>query len=120
MVKVVIDITHPPFGHENTFAGLYVATAALSKGFDVTVILRADGVYTGRKGQIEPMKNINQPPTEDQVNDVIELAGRVVIDKNALEMRGIAPDELIDDIEILDTTKIHDIILDHGEKIIAF
>jgi predicted peroxiredoxin len=120
MIKVVIDISHPPFGHENTFAGLYVATASLSKGFDVTVILRGDGVYTGRSGQMEPMANINLPATEDQVEDIIELDGRIVADKNSIDQRGISKDELIDGIEILDTNEIHDIILDHGSKVVAF
>jgi len=119
MVNVVVEISHPPFGHENTFAALYVASASLSKGYEVTVILRGDGVYTGRKGQDEPLKKINLPPTESQVEDIIELDGRVVIDKNAMEVRGIEPDELIDGIEVVDTVEIHDIILDH-EKVVTF
>jgi len=120
MVNVVIDISHPPFGHETTFAGLYIASASLSKGMDVVVILRGDGVYTGRKGQLEPMENINLPPTEDQVADIIELDGRMVADREALSMRGIDPEELIDGIEVLSTDQIHDIIIDHGEKVVAF
>ena len=120
MVNVVIDISHPPFGHETTFAGLYVASASLSKGMDVIVILRGDGVYTGRKGQKETMENINLPPTENQVEDILELDGRIVVDREALSMRGIEPDELIEGIEILDTQAIHDIILDYGDKVVAF
>ena len=120
MVKVLIDIGHPPFGHENTFAGLYTATASLSKGMDVIVILRGDGVYTGRKGQREPLKNINLPSTEDQVRDIIELDGRVIADHESLTQRGIEPNELLEGIEILNTQQIHDIILDHGEKFVAF
>lgn len=120
LVKVVIDISHPPFGHENTFAGLYVATGSLSKGMDVTVILRGDGVYTGRSGQIDPQKHINLPPTEDQVNDIIELGGRVVADNKSLSQRGIAPNELIEGVEVLDTDQIHDIIIDRGDKVVAF
>jgi len=120
MVKVVIEISHPPFGYEHTFAGLYVASASLSKGYDVTVILRSDGVYTGRKGQIEPMKNINLPATEDLVEDIIELDGRIIIERSSMEMRGINEDELIDEIEVMDTQDIHDIILDYGEKVVAF
>ena len=120
MVKVVVEISHPPFGHENTFAALYVASASLSKGMDVVVILRGDGVYTGRKGQIEPLEKIHLPPTENHVEDVIELDGRVVADRQALLMRGIEPEELIEGIEVLDTQNIHDIILDHGEHVVAF
>jgi predicted peroxiredoxin len=119
MVKIVIEVSHPPFGHENTFAALYVASASLSKGYEVTVVLRGDGIYTGRKGQVDPLEKINLPPTENQVEDIIELDGRVVADKVALEMRGINPDELIEGVEIVDTKEIHDIILDH-EKVVTF
>ena len=119
MVTVVIEISHPPFGHENTFAALYVASASLSKGHEVTVVLRGDGVYTGRKGQVEPLDKINLPPTENQVEDIIELDGRVVVDKSALDMRGIDPQELIEGIEVIDINEIHDIILDH-EKVVTF
>ena len=120
MVNVVVDISHPPFGHETTFAGLYVASASLSKGMDVTVILRSDGVYTGRKGQKEPMEKISLPPTEDQVEDILELDGRIIAAREALLTRGIGTDELIDGIEILDTQEIHGIILDHGDKVVTF
>jgi predicted peroxiredoxin len=120
MVKVIVDISHPPFGHEHTFAGLYVASASLSKGMDVIVILRGDGVYTGRKGQIEPLKKIHLPPTENQVEDILELDGRVISDLESLELRGIDPDELIEGIEILNAHDIQNLILDHGEKIVAF
>ena len=119
MVSVAIEISHPPFGHENTFAALYVASASLSKGYEVTVVLRGDGVYTGRKGQVNPLEKINLPPTEKQIEDIVELDGRVVADKVSLEMRGINTEELIDGIEIVDTIEIHDIILDHG-KVVAF
>ncbi|UCH88625.1 MAG: DsrE family protein [Thermoplasmata archaeon] len=120
MVSVVIEISRPPFGSEHTFAGLYVASASLSKGIDVIVLLRGDGVYTGRKGQIEPQEKIHLPPTENLVEDVIELSGRVVADNSALELRGIAAEELIEGIEILDTEGIHDIILEKGEQIVVF
>jgi predicted peroxiredoxin len=120
LVKVLIEITRAPFGHENTFAGLYVASGSLSKGMDVSVVLRGDGVYTGRKGQVDPQSNINLPPTEDQVKDILELGGRILVDKSSLHNRGIEDDELIDGVEILDTNSIHDIILDHGEKVVVF
>ena len=120
MTGVVIEVGHPPFGHENTFAGLYVATASLSKGMDVIVVLRGDGVYTGRRGQIDPLKNINLPATEGQIEDVIELDGRVVADKEALAGRGIDWSELIDGVEVLARNEIHDILLGYGKHAVAF
>jgi predicted peroxiredoxin len=120
MVGVVIDITNPPFGHENTFAALYTASAALSKGLDVVVILRGDGVFTGRKGQMDPLKNINLPPTESQVEDILELDGRIVVEQESLEARGIDRSELFNGIEIVDSNDIHNIIMDHGDKVVTF
>ena len=66
MRSIVIEIGHSPFGHENTFAGLYVAMASLSKGMDVTVVFRDDGVYTARKSQIDLHSSLFQP--EDQLD----------------------------------------------------
>jgi predicted peroxiredoxin len=120
MVGVVVDVSHPPFGHENTFAALYTASASLSKGMDVIVVLREDGVFTGLKGQIEPQKNIHLPPTNEILNDVIELDGRVLADKQSLSLRGIESSDLIEGIEIFDTIDIHDILLEFGDHVIAF
>lgn len=120
MKDIILEISKPPFGHENTFAGLYVGLVSLTKGHEVTVILTEDGVFTGRKGQVEPLKNINLPPTEQQMCDIIDLDGRVIADRSALEIRGITEDELIEGIEILDTQEIHDIILENDDHYIAF
>jgi predicted peroxiredoxin len=120
MSKILVLITHPPFGHENTFAGLYVASAALSKGLDVTVAMTGDGVYAGRKGQVDPLANINMPSTEDQVRDIIDLGGRVFVDQDSLSARGITQEELIEGLEGQPLGKIHDVMLDEGEIIVTF
>ena len=120
MPHVVVEISHPPFGHEHTFAGLYVATACLSKGMDVIVVLRGDGVYTGMRGQVDPQKNISLPATEAQIEDILELDGTVVADAGALIIRGIESDELIEGIQVRESSDILALILKEGEKIIAF
>ena len=120
MVELVVEISKPPFGHENTFAGLYVALGSLTKGHEVTVILRGDGVYAARIGQDKPLKNINLPPTEQQMQDIIDLDGRVVVDREALEHRGIDENELMEDIVVVETEEIHDIMLDYGKHVVAF
>jgi len=78
MADIVLEISRPPFGHENTFAGLYVGLVMVTKGKEVTVVLRGDGVYTGLAGQENPMENIHLPDTEQQMQDIIDLDGRVV------------------------------------------
>jgi len=120
IMPIIVQITKPPFGHENTFAGLYVASASLSKVLDVIVILMGDGVYVAEKGQIDPQKNIFLPPTETQLNDIVDLGGRVIVDKNALYERGIEYEKLIAGVEVKEMKEIQNVILDHGDKVVAF
>jgi sulfur relay (sulfurtransferase) complex TusBCD TusD component (DsrE family) len=119
-MPIIVQITKPPFGQENTFAGLYVASASLSKGLEVIVILMGDGVYAAEKGQIDPQRNIFLPPTETQLSDIVELGGRVIVDRNALYERGIEDGKLIGGLEVKEMGEIQNVILDHGDKVVAF
>jgi predicted peroxiredoxin len=120
MIKILVIITHPPFGHENTFAGLYVASVSLSKGLEVTVTMTGDGVYAGRKGQVAPLANINMPSTEDQVRDILDLGGRTIVDQDSMSERGMTQEELIEGVEVQPLNKIQDMVLDEGEIIVTF
>ncbi|RZN45008.1 hypothetical protein EF808_07330 [archaeon] len=120
MKHIIVELSHPPFGHEHTFAGLYVATASLSKAMDVTVLLRGDAVYTAMKGQVEPQRLIALPPTEQQVEDILALGGRVIAEAHSMEVRGLGPEELVEGIEVLSTQEIHDLLLNEGDHVVAF
>jgi sulfur relay (sulfurtransferase) DsrF/TusC family protein len=120
MSDIVVEISRPPFGHENTFAGLYVALVSVTKGREVVVVLRGDGVFTGVLGQEDPQENIHLPPTEQQMQDIVDLDGRVVADRASLEVRGITKEDLFEEIEIVDTRQIHKILLEFGDHVINF
>jgi sulfur relay (sulfurtransferase) DsrF/TusC family protein len=120
MSDIVVEIGKPPFGCENTFAGLYVALVSVTKGREVTVVLRGDGVFAGVVGQEDTMENIHLPPTEQQMQDIVDLDGRVVADKASLEARGINSEDLFEEIEIVDTQEIYKILLEFGDHVINF
>jgi len=120
MSNLLIEIVHSPFGHENAYAGLFVAMAWASMGNDVTVVLREEGVHTGRKGQVNPFENISLPPTEKQVNELLEVGGRVVADRQALQIRGIRAEDLIPGVEILDLEEIRRVMMECGERFLSF
>lgn len=84
------------------------------------VLLLGDGVYNARKGQVDPLKNILMPPTESQVQDIIDMGGRVIVEKEALSERGIEPSELLEGIEVLESNGMMDMIMENGEKIVGF
>jgi sulfur relay (sulfurtransferase) DsrF/TusC family protein len=120
MSDIVVEISKAPFGHENTFAGLYVALVSVTKGREVTVILRGDGVYAGVLGQDKTQENIHLPPTEQQMQDIVDLDGRVVASKADLEARGVSQEDMFEEIEIVDTREINEILLTFGEHVIVF
>jgi len=120
MKSVIMELTHPPFGRENTYAALFVGSASVSMGIEVTVLLAGEGIYVGLKGQNDPQGRINLPSTEKQVRDFMELGGRVVVEQQSLEDRGIAAGELIEGLEILDSSTIADLMLDKGDHIMVF
>lgn len=120
MSDIVVEISEAPFGHENTFAGLYVALVSVTKGREVTVILRGDGVYAGVLGQDDPQENIHLPPTEQQMQDIVDLDGRVVAEKSSLEARGISKKDMFEEIEIVDTKEVNELLLDFGDHVIVF
>ncbi len=119
-MAIIVTISQPPFGHENAFAGLYVGSASISKGLEVLVLLLGDGVYNARKGQVDPLKNIFMPPTEAQVQDIIDMGARVLVEKEALWERGIEPSELLEGVEIMESSAMMDTIIENGEKIVGF
>ena len=120
MTKLVIEISHAPFGQENAYAGLFVAMGWVSVGNDTVVVLRGDGVYAAKKGQMDPLKELSLPPTEKQVLDVLEEGGRIVVDRGSLEARGMDLDALVPGVEALDADEISRILLEDGGKFLTF
>jgi sulfur relay (sulfurtransferase) DsrF/TusC family protein len=120
MAKILITISHAPFGHENAFAGLYVASASLSKGHEVCVILEGEGVYAVIKGQLDSQGNIDLPPIENQVKDILAVGGKVIVSKASLELRGIEQSALLENVDVLASEKIYDMILEHDGHMVGF
>jgi predicted peroxiredoxin len=120
MASVVMEITHPPFGRENTYAALFIASASVSLGVEVAIVLSGEGVYAGLKGQADPQKNINLPSTEGQVRDFLFLGGTVLVDEQSMAARGIIESELIEGIKVLDRNAVVDLILAKGEHVLVF
>ncbi len=106
MKKIGLIITHAPYGCEDAFAGLYVGTASLSKGMDVTVLLQGDGVYNVIKGHGDTLNMIHLPSTEPQIKDIIDLGGRVLVDKESAAIRGVKQEEMVEGVELVDSKEM--------------
>jgi len=117
--KLVIEITHAPYGHENAYAGLFIAMGWVSVGNEVVVALHSDGVYAAKKGQLDPMKEISLPSVEKQIMDIIEEGGRVVVDKTCIVVRGLDQEMLVKGVEVLDSDDLVELVYREGERVLT-
>ena len=120
MKKLIVLITHPPFGHENTFAGLYVALASLSKGIDVYVVMNCDGAFTALKGEGDTMKTLNLPSIKEQIANILELGGKCCVHRDSAEKRGVQEKDVFKGIEMIDDKELAAIFEKNGELVVTF
>ena len=117
--KLLVMIIHPPYGHENAFAGFFVAMASLSKGLDVTVALNCDGVFTAVRGQKDTEALLHLPSIEKQLQDIIDLGGRIVVDIDSAEKRGVRPEDCVEGLEFVPQEELAKVINDFGELMVT-
>lgn len=110
--KVLIAVVHGTYGHQDdNYGALLLANGILAKGGDATLLLKADGIYLGVKGQ-DP-NDLGFPNNLDELTDFIELGGNIKLDRQSLEERGLKPEDLVEDVEIIDRENILDMIEQH-------
>ena len=119
MAKLIMDVGHAPFGHENAYAGFFVTMGWVSIGNQGFVLLRGEGVHAARKGQGDTMMEIGLPQTEKLVNDIIGEGARVIAEKEALRARNITPEMLIQGVEIMSSSELDVVVLEHGERVLT-
>lgn len=91
-------LTRAPGGRVHTAEGLRAArgVAAGFDAHDVTVLFTEDGVYATRTTVDRDALTL-----ADHIVDLQETGGRMVVDRAAMATRGIDPDAIADDIEVL-------------------
>jgi predicted peroxiredoxin len=110
---LLIICIHGTYGRDDDLYGaLLTANAALAKGLNVTLYLIEEGVFACKKNQ-NPMK-IGLSNNLDELNDFLELGGKLVVDDASIYERGINKEELIDGVEIVDIKNINDLIINHN------
>ncbi|KAF5067285.1 hypothetical protein DSECCO2_254710 [anaerobic digester metagenome] len=119
MAKLIMDVGHAPFGHENAYAGFFVIMGWVSIGNQGFVLLRGEGVHAARKGQGDTMKEIGLPQTEKLVNDIIGEGARVIAEKEALQARNMGPDLLIKGVEMMSSAEMDSFVLENGERVLT-
>jgi tRNA 2-thiouridine synthesizing protein D len=120
MERLVIEITHAPYGKENAFTGLLIAKAWATAGHKVIVALHNDGVYAAKKGQDDAIKEVGMPSTGEQIAQIIAAGGRVLADQTCMDVRGLDPGMLIKGVEASDGDAMVDLVYQQGEGVLTF
>ncbi len=99
--SVIFLITRGTYGRfDDAYGAILVANAALAKQHAATLMLMGNGVYLAMKDQ-EP-SDIFLPNNLPEISDFIELGGRILVHRDSMEKRGVAQDELLEDIEFVE------------------
>jgi predicted peroxiredoxin len=120
MEVLVIEVVHAPYGRPNSYSGLFIANSWVSAGHRTLVVLHNDGVYAAKKGQRDPMKEVEMPSVEELIKDIIRSGGRVMADRLCLEVRGVDEDMLIDGVEVSDAEDLVELVREEGEGVVTF
>lgn len=110
--SVLVYCTHGTYGRDDdTYGAVLQANHAVARGMTVTMVLIEDGVMMGMKKQ-NPGK-IGLPNNVNELQDFLDLGGRLVIINESLKQRGILPEEIIDGAEIIPFLNLINIISQH-------
>lgn len=109
-------------GHDDERANVAwtIANVGQKTGQEVTMFLVASAVDVVRKGAIDHV-NLNpfDAPLKDLVENFQERGGRILACPPCAKVRGYSEDDLIDGVEIVGSTALHELIKD-GASTLCF
>ncbi len=93
--RVLILIRSKPFGKIINFEGWRASVGMFGMDHEPTMLFMADGVYA-------LLRNMNDRPVRMFKSTYKSFDGKICASKRSLDERRIAPEELIDEVVILD------------------
>ncbi|MCI0497344.1 MAG: DsrE family protein [Thermoplasmata archaeon] len=110
--NVLIIAAHGTYGRDDdAFGTMLMASSALSKGVDTTLVLVDDGASMAVKAQ--DTSRLGLPNNYDEAAVFIDLGGKLFVMRGAMEERGIREDELLDGARIIDEAGLAGLIVEH-------
>lgn len=97
MAKITVMLFESPYGREKSYTALRFALTALTDGYEVTLILIQDGVFTGKKDQ----KPADYPNLAEYLQNAIDEGLKVIACGVCCNARGVKQDDLLNDITIV-------------------
>lgn len=99
--KLVIMATHGPEHPELATIPFVMGCAGLASEVDVVIGLQGDAVHLARGGEAERVHAAEFPPLAGLLGDFRELGGRLLVCGPSAKGRGIVPEDLVGDAEVV-------------------
>lgn len=110
--KMLIYGTHGTYGRDDDAYGtLLAANSALAKGMEVTLVLIDDGAVMAKKNQ--DTAKIGLPNNLNDIQDFMDLDGKLVVIRESIEERGISESELVDETTVIPLSEMVQLIQEH-------
>ena len=115
--KVVIIITKG-MDDERASVGWSIANGGIKTGLDVSVFLVSSGVDWVRKGAATfAHLNPKDPTMKEMIGNIVNNKCRIMVCPPCSAVRGYTEEDLMDEIELVGSTALHQLILEGAETI---
>ncbi len=115
--KIVVLITKG-MDDERSSVAWSIANGGIKSGLEVNIFLVSSGVDWVRKGAAQYAHlNPKDPTMGEMINAIIENKCRVMVCPPCSAVRGYTPDDLMDEVELVGSPALHQLILEGAETI---
>ncbi len=110
--SVLILVRSRPYGKIIAFEGWRASVGMFGMDHEPTLLFMSDGVYS-------LLKTADEAPIRMFKATYLDFDGRILASKKSLEERNISPNEIFEEVEIVDEDAIAAAFVDH-EVIVTF
>lgn len=115
--KVVVVITKG-MDDERASVAWSIANGGIKSGLDVNIFLVSSGVDWVRKGAAKfAHLNPKDPTMQEMIDAIIRNKCRVMVCPPCSAVRGYTPEDLMDEVELVGSPALHQLILEGAETI---
>lgn len=111
--EILIVIRRGPYDGFQAAEGLRLANGAIALGFWPIVVLVDDGVYLAKSDQNPGQSqwlSLGGGVLEEVLHTGIDAPAKIHVEKKSLMTRGLDPEELAEDLELIDHCKVSELL----------
>ncbi|MFQ6062267.1 MAG: DsrE family protein [Methanosarcinales archaeon] len=114
--KIIVIVTQPPYGKEEAYGAIPLASAQTAVDNEASVIFVSGGVHSVVKGQqtgygSPAVWKKDVPSIENEIKEHLDMVNFYVVD-SYLKKRGISDNEIIDGVKKITLSDLTDKILE--------